>query len=295
MGKEKLTLEFIRSEFEKEGYRLLIRKYNDLSCRLRYICTRGHKHSTSWINWKQGARCPYCAGQGRPDINQIKSFLESEGYLLLSNEYINDADKLWYKCPEGHVHDMRWGNFRYGKRCPECSKVKQNLQITGKNHYNWKGGITRFNKELRNFVKHIGWTESVFKRDGYTCAVCGKHGGYLTTHHIIPLSFIRDKFNVNTISDAEKCVIIYDISNGVTLCRNCHKSIHDKFYFRRNSVLWLKTVELMELLSGLHEPFIKEILCRNPSNSVKALTFKVEGNPEQSPIKGNAQRSVLST
>lgn len=48
----------------------------------------------------------------------------------------------------------------------------------------------------------------------------------------------------------------------------------------------------MESLNGLYEPFVREILRRNPSNSGEALTFKAEGNPERSPIKGNVQRSV---
>ena len=38
------------------------------------------------------------------------------------------------------------------------------------------------------------------------------------------------------------------------------------------------------------EPFIKETLCRNPSNSGEAIR-KVDGYPERSP-KGNVRRSV---
>ena len=45
----------------------------------------------------------------------------------------------------------------------------------------------------------------------------------------------------------------------------------------------------MEPLSGLYEPFVKEILRRNPSNSGEALTDNAVGNPERSP-KGNVQR-----
>lgn len=292
MEEAKLILRFIRAEFEKEGYRLLVRRYKGSAQKLYYICSKGHKHRTTWLNWDNGARCPYCDGQGKPDIKLIRLFFESEGYGLLSNEYINDSDKLWYKCPIGHMHSMRWGNFRHGKRCPECSIKKQSLQVTGEKHYNWKGGITAFNKELRNLVKHTGWVNGVFKRDGYTCVRCGKHGGYLVAHHILPLSLIRERFNITNIEEAKKCAIIYDISNGITFCRSCHKLIHDKFYFRRNLVLCLKK-ELMELSSGLYEPFIKEILCRNPSNSVETCpSFVMEnGNTERSP-KGNVRRSV---
>jgi hypothetical protein len=48
----------------------------------------------------------------------------------------------------------------------------------------------------------------------------------------------------------------------------------------------------MGSLNGLYEPFVREILRRNPSNSGEALPFKDEGNPERSLIKRNVQRSV---
>jgi hypothetical protein len=287
-GKKKLELKFIRQEFLREGYRLLVRKYKNCSQKLLYICPKGHKHSICWGRWSNGNRCPSCDGQGKPDIKMISLAFESEGYKLLSNEYVNDAGKLWYLCPEGHLHSMRWGNFRNGKRCPDCSKIEQNLQITGENHYNWKGGVTRFNKELRNFVRHIGWVNKVFKRDGYTCQKCLIRGGYLIAHHIMPLSAIRKKFNIKTIDDAKNCDLIYDISNGITFCKKCHKLIHDKFYIRRNLELCLMK-EFSEKSNGLYEPFVREILRRNPSNSGEALTSGGEGNPERSP-KGNVQR-----
>jgi len=291
MGKKKLEIEFIRSEFEKEGYILLTKEYKNCSQKLEYICPKGHEHSISRDNWKAGHRCTYCNGGKRLAFNFVKKSFMNENYILLSDVYINSEEKLEYICSLGHKHSMKWNNWNSGKRCPECGIVKQALQVTGKNHYNWKGGITKFNKELRNFVKKIGWTSDVFKRDNYTCCKCGIRGSYLIAHHIIPLSTIRKEFKINNLKDAEKCELIYDVSNGVTLCRDCHKLIHDKFYIRRNLVLCLKK-ELQESLNGLYEPFVREILRRNPSNSGKALTLKVEGNPEQSPTKGNVQRSV---
>jgi len=183
MGKKKLDIEFVRSEFEKEGYILLTNEYINCYQKLDYICPRGHEHSICWTNYQQGHQCPYCDGQGKPDIFVIKEFFEKYDYKLLDNKYINDAHKLRYRCPEYHEHSMRWGNFRNGKRCPECSKVKQNLQITGENHYNWKGGITcdpyglEFNKKLKTVI---------LKRDNYQCqnTDCWKTSKRLTIHHI---------------------------------------------------------------------------------------------------------------
>lgn len=58
------------------------------------------------------------------------------------------------------------------------------------------------------------WRTLVFERDNYTCLLCGKRGGDLEPHHIIPR---RD--------DISK---IYQIENGATLCKSCHKKTFKK-------------------------------------------------------------------
>lgn len=221
-------------KFEKEDSISLNYIYNN--CSQKSICNCPKKYNVNWDSEKQLRRCSYCDGQGKPDINKIRNYFEKYDYKLISTKYTNDSDKLNYECPVGHKHSMRWGNFRYGKRCPDCSKIEQNLQISGSNH-------------------------------------------------LISLSEIRDNYNIKSLEDAEKCELLYDTSNGITLCRKCHKTIHDKFYIKRRFKVCLRS-ELMEQLSGLNEPFIEAILCRNPSNSGKPQTDNAVGNPERSLEKG---------
>ena len=57
----KLTIEFIRSEFEKEDYSLLTMKYINSYQKLDYICPHGHKYVISWNKWKSGRRCSICS------------------------------------------------------------------------------------------------------------------------------------------------------------------------------------------------------------------------------------------
>lgn len=52
------------------------------------------------------------------------------------------------------------------------------------------------------------WRESVFARDDYTCVTCGDRGVYLEPHHIKPRRTHQH--------------LIFDVSNGVTLCKRCH-------------------------------------------------------------------------
>jgi len=58
---KKLTYEFVKGQFKKEGYELLSKEYRGAHDKLRYRCPEGHEHSITWGNWKHGYRCPYCA------------------------------------------------------------------------------------------------------------------------------------------------------------------------------------------------------------------------------------------
>lgn len=56
------------------------------------------------------------------------------------------------------------------------------------------------------------WRKAVFVRDQYTCKKCGKVGGTLNAHHI------------KTYKDFPE--LRYEISNGQTLCEQCHRQLH---------------------------------------------------------------------
>ena len=120
-GNIKPTIEFIRSEFEKEGFTLLTNKYINNRKKLDYICPNGHIHNTTWKGWYIGNRCPYCSGKIKKTIEFLKSEFEKERYTLLTTEYVNAFQKLDYICPIGHKYSISWGNWNFGYRCPECA------------------------------------------------------------------------------------------------------------------------------------------------------------------------------
>jgi len=66
----RLSVDFVRSTFEDEGYKLLS-GYNGVNSPIDYECNFGHRGTTRWANWQQGARCLTCShikisGQGSP-------------------------------------------------------------------------------------------------------------------------------------------------------------------------------------------------------------------------------------
>lgn len=59
-GTVRHTIDFIKYNFEQEGYTLLTKDYINNKQKLDYICSAGHKHSITWNDWSAGYRCPIC-------------------------------------------------------------------------------------------------------------------------------------------------------------------------------------------------------------------------------------------
>ena len=103
----------------------------------------------------------------------------------------------------------------------------------GEKNPNWKGGIQSEWNKLWQSQEYRLWRESVFKRDGYICKGCGIKNGKglgktirLNAHHILP----RRDFPH----------LILSLSNGITLCEECHDKTINKEYLSVN--IWKQRV-----------------------------------------------------
>lgn len=132
-GNSKLTLEYLRSEFLKEGYNLLSTRYRNSSSILETTCPNGHLYKVSWNNWYSGYRCSTCSNRHKKSIQIIYDSVCSQGYSIISTDYLNNKDKLKLKCPKGHIYEVSWDNWNSkGSRCVECSThgtSKQEIEL----------------------------------------------------------------------------------------------------------------------------------------------------------------------
>ncbi len=94
-----------------------------------------------------------------------------------------------------------------------CSRECGFKYFVGTNSHRYKDGKSLERQRGRDSGKLANWRKKVYQRDGYTCVKCGTVG-YLNAHHIKPY--------------AEYPEYRFEVSNGITLCVECHAKEHNK-------------------------------------------------------------------
>jgi len=117
---------------------------------------------------------------------------------------------------------------RKGMKCSEETKIKLSLahkgrpsklkgKKTGRHSWNYKGK-SDLNHLLRTSKDWVRWRLEVFERDKFTCQKCNKKGIYIEPHHIVTVKECREN---------NKLDLVFDVNNGLTLCRTCHLETHN--------------------------------------------------------------------
>lgn len=110
--------------------------------------------------------------------------------------------------------------------------------MRGENNPHWKGGASELSKRIKNSFKYKKWRETIFQRDNWTCQNCGRRGGIiLHPHHKRSFASILGENNIKTLEDALNCKVLWNINEGVTLCRNCHKETNTYGWNRYNEII----------------------------------------------------------
>lgn len=105
------------------------------------------------------------------------------------------------------------------------TKIKMSEAHKGEKCYLWKGGITSLYIQIRRTFKYRLWRSDIFTRDDFTCQECGQCGGKLEVHHIKSFSSIIQKYEITKIEEALNCEELFNINNGITYCKKCHRII----------------------------------------------------------------------
>lgn len=91
-----------------------------------------------------------------------------------------------------------------------------------------KGWVTNVNRLIRASETYKQWRSDVFSRDNWTCQTCGQRGYEIEVHHKKEFSKIIQEFKIKNHLQALDCLELWDLNNGVTLCKKCHKRVHKR-------------------------------------------------------------------
>lgn len=139
-----------------------------------------------------------------------------------SNSWSEDRREMWKRYMRGKQRNLN-------KRWTMSYKVSKNN--LGEKNPMWKGGKTELKLRLRNSYEYNQWRAEIYKRDNFTCQVCGDNsGGNLNAHHKISFSELLTKYGISTFEEGLNCLHIWNVDNGITLCEKCHKQTDSYLY-----------------------------------------------------------------
>lgn len=226
----RLSMNDLIKAIKDKGLRYIGGKYKNETSPIEVMCHCGNIFQTTYASVRNSSdevMCKDCNATKlreiyKSDFSDIKKELESYGCKILINEgeFVNVKTKIKFLASCGHIHEATIDSLRSTKykMCTSCA-IAMN---SGKNTYNWKGGTYNCEKvKFRKTYEFKEWVKAVYKRDLYTCQICGQVSGNLNAHHLDGYNWAIDKR--------------VDVDNGITLCADCHKEFHVEYGYGDNT------------------------------------------------------------
>lgn len=232
-GLDKPSISFVNNFFAERGYTMLATEYKNSKTYIPCICPNGHLCSIKWNDFQQGHGCAICATIARSSKNSTNwkggvsklnlplystyaSRLEKYNKICLVIQ--DDLELLGVECTycknifvpstKAIVHRLVAINSLYGDSNLYCSDECKSFCPTYRQHKYLKDD--KINKNARH--DQNVWAALVKELDNNICQICAASSKDMQAHHIIPVV-------VNGL-------LSLDLDNGITLCKNCHKTIH---------------------------------------------------------------------
>lgn len=159
--------------------------------------------------------CPICKKEFRAvkDCkNRHQKFCSLECWFESRKNPIVDIE-----CPVcKKIFRERIGRKKYC--CHTCYSEHLKTAMKGANSHWWMGGKTKEKQIIRTSARYKKHRQAVLERDGYKCTMCGSTDN-LEIHHIHEF--------------CEHPELVFEISNTITLCHNCHQTTDNYGYKAR--------------------------------------------------------------
>lgn len=254
----RLSLEEIKEKLGiiSPSIELLSSEYLSSKTRLKCKClidNCNNEWEATWDSLGQGSRCPKCAILKRADkrrysLDEVKVKIRdiSPNIIIISGEYNDNTTKLKCLCTiDGHEWITIGASLMNGIGCPKCAIISR----SGKNAYQWKGGISSLQQHLRS--KASQWKKESIKSCKYKCVITGKP--FEVVHHVYSFDFILQETlqianlsyyqhtnqytNEELILLADVCIELHkNYELGACLTWEMHYKFHESYGKGRNTL-----------------------------------------------------------
>ena len=104
-----------------------MKNYADFYCKIHNYYWTANAYSVAVT----GCRCPKCKAEKlhnhfKDNFENVKKYIEDEGFILHSTEYVNQSKKITVECPNGHIYTPTYNSFKTGHRCNICQQKINN-------------------------------------------------------------------------------------------------------------------------------------------------------------------------
>ncbi len=246
----KLTIDFVKEQFAKDGYEVLDFEYEGNRVPLNVRCPNtGKINSITYHDFQQGSKCSCCrydkiAEKRKMPIEKIRKAFAERNYELLETEYKNAHTPLKFRCPNHPDVEttMTWMSFRIGSMCKLCYDDSNK----GSTCNAWKGGTTEINLFLRSSTNLLTWKIKWLDTTGGKCSLSGiRRKNSIHVHHSKPHYRIRDEVlselglpletNIGVYTDEQREAILakyikkHDEIEGIPLLKKWHTLFHNQY------------------------------------------------------------------
>ncbi len=251
---KRLSYDFVKSEIEKTGYKLLSGSYQNSDTKLKIECNKKHIYEASYDKFKHGRRCPICANNYQYSYEFVKQKIELCGYKLLSHSYDGCKKKMSIQCNNGHVYYGTFDKFQRGQCCPKCfggsSKMEKELQNWLSEHIAIECN-KRFYYDKRKFHEadiYIPSKKIAIEFDGlyHHSELSGKDKNY----HLRKTDFFKEQYIQLIHVFENEWILKQDIVKSVIMSKLGLSS--DRIYARKCHVRHLTQVESRQFLNENH-------------------------------------------
>lgn len=201
------------------------KKYCTINCSLKNTTIRKQRFDPSLINyipWNKGTKGlikPNSGSfkKGNPiNIGRIRVDMQGEK----NHKWVNSIKSTCSFCSkELFLKPWQIKNRNFCNRT--CWAL--GTRDIGSPVYKREKAVSRLRGRIAQMPEYKIWHADVLKRDTYTCISC-KSKKDLEVDHIKRFLLIANEYKIKSLEDARNCAELWDVNNGRTLCRICHRT-----------------------------------------------------------------------